>query len=72
VRFAKALESINAEVVGTRGAQEQRDVCWTEAKTGSKMKVARCGTQEEIDETRHGARAWMERPKVCVPPGCGS
>lgn len=72
VQFENALEAINAEVVGTRVAQESRDVCWTEAKTGSKLKVTRCGTQEEIDEARRGARAWMEKPKICVPPGCGS
>lgn len=72
VQLENALESINAEVVGTRVAQEGRDVCWTEAKTGSKMKVTRCGTQEEIDEARRGARAWMDKPKICVPPGCGS
>lgn len=72
VQMENALEAINAEVVGTRSAQENQDVCWTEAKTGSKMKVTRCGTQEEIDEARRGARAWMEKPKICVPPGCGS
>lgn len=72
IRLENALERINANVVGTRAAQENQDVCWTEAKTGSKLKVTRCGTQEEIDEARRGARAWMEKPKICVPPGCGS
>lgn len=72
VRLENALESINAEVVGTRVAKEDQDVCWTEAKTGSKMKVTRCGTKEEIEQARRGARAWMEKPKVCIPPGCGS
>jgi hypothetical protein len=71
IRLENALERINANVVGTRVAQENQDVCWTEAKTGSKLKVTRCGTQEEIDEARRGARAWMEKPKICVPPGCG-
>lgn len=71
IQLENALERINANVVGTRVAQENKDVCWTEAKTGSKLKVTRCGTQEEIDEARRGARAWMEKPKICVPPGCG-
>lgn len=71
IRLENALERINANVVGTRVAQENQDACWTEAKTGSKMKVTRCGTQEEIDEARRGARAWMEKPKICIPPGCG-
>lgn len=72
IRLENALERINANVVGTRVAQENQDTCWTEAKTGSKLKVTRCGTQEEIDEARRGARAWMEKPRICVPPGCGS
>ena len=71
VQLENALETINAEVVGTRVAQENRDVCWTEAKSGSKLKVTRCGTQEEIDEARRGARAWMEKLKICSGPGCG-
>lgn len=71
IRLENALERINANVVGTRVAQETQDTCWSEAKTGSKLKVARCGTQEERDEARRGARAWLEKPKVCIPPGCG-
>lgn len=72
IRLENALERINANVAGTRLAQETQDTCWSEAKTGSKMKVTRCGTQEERDEARRGARAWMEKPKICIPPGCGS
>ncbi|WP_144812225.1 hypothetical protein [Aerolutibacter ruishenii] len=70
IRLENALERINAHFVGTRVAQENQDTCWTEAKTGSKLKVTRCGTQEERDETRRGARAWLEKPRICVPPGC--
>lgn len=72
VVLQNALERINAQLVGTRAASESQDVCWREAKTGSKMMVTRCGTQEERDEARRGARAWMEKPRVCVPPGCGT
>lgn len=72
VKLENALERINAQVVGTRAASESQDVCWREAKSGSKLMVTRCGTQEERDEARRGARAWMDKPKVCVPPGCGS
>lgn len=71
VQLENALEVINAEVVGTRVARENRDVCWTEARSGSKLKATRCGTQEEIDEARRGARAWMEKPRICSGPGCG-
>lgn len=71
IRLENALERINATVVGTRAASDAQDVCWREAKSGSAMKVTRCGTQAERDQVREGARAWMEKPKVCVPPGCG-
>lgn len=70
-QLENALERINANFVGTRQAQEGQEVCWSEAKTGSKMKVTRCGTQEERDLAREGARAWMAKPKICIPPGCG-
>jgi hypothetical protein len=72
VRLENALERINAEVKGTRLAGEEKTVCWRERPSGSMIEVTRCGTQEEIDEARRGARAFMERPRVCVPPGCGS
>ena len=68
--WRKEIDEVERRV-GTRVAQENRDVCWTEAKSGSKLKVTRCGTQEEIDEARRGARAWMEKPKICSGPGCG-
>jgi hypothetical protein len=72
VRLENALERINAEVKGGRVAGEEQDVCWRERKSGSKLKVTRCGTQAERDQARQGAREWMEKPKVCAPPGCGS
>lgn len=71
VKLENALEQINAQVVGTRAASESQEVCWREAPSGSKLKVTRCGTREEREEVRRGARAWMEKPRVCVPPGCG-
>lgn len=70
VRLENALERINAQVVGTRLAQDEQQVCWREAKSGSTVKVTRCGSQAERDQVREGARAWMEKPKVCIPPGC--
>lgn len=70
VRLENALERINAQVVGTRVAQDAQQVCWREAKSGSTVKVTRCGTQAERDQVREGARAYMEKPKICIPPGC--
>lgn len=71
VRLENALERINAEIRGTRLSSEEKQVCWRERKSGSKLMVTRCGTQAEIDQAREGARAWMEKPRICVPPGCG-
>jgi len=72
IRLENSLERINAEVGNSRAANDKQQVCWREAKSGSTIKVTRCGTQLERDQIREGARAWMEKPKVCVPPGCGS
>ena len=39
--------------------------------SGSKLQATRCGTQQEIDEAREGARGFMLKPKICSGPGCG-
>ena len=71
VRLENSLERINAKVKGGRLAKDDQEVCWREHKSGSRMKSTRCGTEAERREVREGARDWMEKPKVCVPPGCG-
>lgn len=71
VKLENALERINAELVNTRSARDAQNKCHIEKKTGSARSVARCGSQDERDRTREGARAWMEKPRICVPPGCG-
>ena len=71
VRLENALERINAELVNTRTARDGQNQCHMEKKTGSGLSVARCASREERDQTRQGARAWMERPKICSGPGCG-
>jgi hypothetical protein len=72
MRVHNAAEAITAQVRGTRQAQEAQEVCWRERKLGLNLKVTRCGTQQERDQTREDARAWMHRPEVCIPPGCGA
>jgi hypothetical protein len=73
VRLENALERINAEVKGGgRVAGDEKQVCWRERISGSQMKSTRCGTEAERREAREGARDFMEKPKVCVPPGCGA
>lgn len=71
IRVENALERINAQVVGTNTAQADQDVCWREQRLGSRAKTTRCGTQKEIDQVRENARGYMEKPKICTPPGCG-
>jgi hypothetical protein len=73
LRLENALEQINAQVKGGgHAASGEQEVCWRERKSGSNLKVTRCGTQAERDQTRQGARDWMEKADICVPPGCGS
>lgn len=72
VRVENALERINAELVNTNAARANQEVCWREHTTGSKMRATRCGTQQEIDEAREGARGFLLKPKICMPPGCGA
>lgn len=64
-RLESALERINAVVKGDRRAQETQEVCWRERRTGSKLMVTRCGTKEEIEQAREGARGHLERPRTC-------
>lgn len=66
-----ALERINANVKNTRAAANDRNVCWRERVSGTTVKKTRCGTEAEMREAREGARDFLEKGKVCVPPGCG-
>ncbi|GAB3373780.1 hypothetical protein GCM10027431_25840 [Lysobacter rhizosphaerae] len=71
IRLENALERINAEIVNTRAASNNQNVCWRERVSGTTMKKTRCGTQAEMREAREGARDFLEKGRVCVPPGCG-
>ena len=71
VELDNALERINALVVATRQASENSDVCRYERPTGSKLRKLDCMSAGDRQNHRDGARAYMERPRVCVPPGCG-
>lgn len=66
-----ALERINARVVATRVAGENADDCRYERVTGSKLRKLDCKTVGDRQHHRDGARARMEKPRVCVPPGFG-
>lgn len=72
VELDNALERIGAHLAGTRQAAEQRDVCRYERVSGSKFRKLVCATSDERQNARDGARAWMEKPKICIPPGCGA
>lgn len=71
VQVENALERINAQLVGTNAASADQNVCWREKTTGTKMNTTRCGTQQEIDQAREGARGFLLKPKICSGPGCG-
>lgn len=72
VQLENALERINAQLVGTSAAGAKQEVCWREKMVGSKLHVTRCASQQELDEAREGARGFLDKPKICVPPGCGA
>jgi hypothetical protein len=72
VELDNALERIGAHLAGTREAAEQRDVCRYERVSGSKHRKLVCASSDERQNARDGARAWMEKPRVCIPPGCGA
>ena len=71
VELDNALERINAAVVGTRGADEDADICRYERNTSSKIRKLDCATASQRQNSRDGARAYLEKPRVCMPPGCG-
>lgn len=65
IRIENALELINAEVVDTRTASDDQNVCWREKASGTHLKVTHCGTKAEMREAREGARDYLDRPKAC-------
>lgn len=71
ITLENALERINAYVQSSPEAIGKQDVCWRERTTGSKTKGTRCGTESERIQAREGARDYLSRPRVCVPPNCG-
>jgi hypothetical protein len=52
-------------VAGTPAAGDDQNVCWREKKTGTNVKVTRCGTKAEMREAREGARDYLDRPNTC-------
>lgn len=71
VRLENALESINANFVGTDAAGREQLVCKRVALTGTGMKTTRCAPQAEWDQVRETSRGSLEKQHVCTPPGCG-
>lgn len=71
IKLRNALGEVYAILKGSRVAQEQRDVCWRERKTGSQIQATRCATFEELLLARESSRTWMEDPPVCASKGDG-
>jgi hypothetical protein len=67
VTLDNALERINAAVQGTRLAADSTDVCRYQSVVGSRQKRLVCGTQDDRDHAREGARAYLEKPRICSP-----
>jgi hypothetical protein len=67
VNLDNALERINAAVQGTRVADDGKDVCRYQSVAGSRQKRLVCGTQDDRDHAREGARAYLEKPRICSP-----
>jgi hypothetical protein len=67
VNLDNALERINAAVQGTRVADDGKDVCRYQGVAGSRQKRLVCGTQDDRDHAREGARAYLEKPRICSP-----
>jgi len=72
VHLQNALQTVKAQLAGTREAVAEQQVCWRERTVGSKIAVTRCGSEAEREEVRVGARGFMERARNCTPPDCGS
>ncbi len=72
VSLRNALETINAALSKTSSAEEDREVCWQEKRTGSKLVTTVCGTVRERQQAKEGARDFMQRPRMCAGPGCGA
>lgn len=71
VEFRNAVERVAAAIADTRADRDNREVCWRERQSGSKIMKTVCGTQQEIADLRRGAREYLSAPRTCVPPGCG-
>lgn len=71
VELDNALQEINARVVGSRVADEDRRVCKLERSTGTNVRKQTCHTRAEWATIRKDARTWMATPRICIPPGCG-
>lgn len=72
INLRNALETINAALSKTSSAEEDREVCWQEKRTGSKLVTTVCGTVRERQQAKEGARDFMQRPRMCGGPGCGA
>jgi hypothetical protein len=72
IGLRNALQKIDAALSLADGAEEDREVCWQERRTGSKLTTTVCGTVRERQQAKEGARDYLQRPRICAPPGCGA
>jgi DNA-binding protein YbaB len=65
VKLDNALERINAELVNTRAARANQDVCERERRSGSRLAKTSCATADERQQMRENSRNYLERPRIC-------
>lgn len=66
-----ALARIKALAFAARQAGEDADAGHEERKTGTVLMKLDCATAGQCRDRRDGARALIEKPRICAPPGCG-
>lgn len=71
VKLANLLDEIKMLMGNKRTDREDQMICNNEKILGSNIVQIRCGTHEEFETRREGARDSLEQRHVCVPPGCG-
>ena len=72
VDLRNALEVIGASVSQVATSEDDREVCWREKRTGSKLVTTICGTVRERQQAKEAARDFLQEPRACRGSGCGS
>jgi hypothetical protein len=64
---ATAPETASSGTTAASTAPEEKIVCGMEQPTGSRIRVRRCWTQEQLDQESRDAKAALERGQLSRP-----